>query len=276
MEEKNTELNPEMKEENKIRDRNLEYLDKIVKKYDFLQTLQKSIEKIKSHPDLNKINDILRLICTIFEDKLSELDQELKKLNEKYTALSEEFSIEELEKIKQEKEKIEKELKDQLQEYETKYHSILDRYQKLSDAYRDLKTEYENYIYRTEKNFEKLKREAKEKIISNFIPVIDSFEISLKTIKNTQNLEEVIKGIELIYSQFIDVLINEGLEIIKSNPGDKFDPSINEAIEIEETREEQKDSIIIHEYRPAYKLMDKLLRPSSVKVYKYTPENKEG
>ncbi|MFN3995603.1 MAG: nucleotide exchange factor GrpE [bacterium] len=265
MEEKN--INQQKTQTNE--DRNIEYLEKIIQKYEFLHTLQKSIEKVKNEPELKKINDLLRLVCSFLEDKIEHMNNELKILNEKLKAISEEFSTEEFERIKQEKEKIETELKNQLQEQETKYNSLLDRYQKLSDAYRELKTEYENFVNRTQKNFEKLKREAKEKIISNFIPVIDSFEISLKSIKNTQNIHEVVKGVELIYTQFLDVLINEGLEIIKSNAGEKFDPSINEAIEIEETTDPEKDSLIVQEYRPAYKLMDKLLRPSSVKVYKF-------
>lgn len=265
MEEKN--INHQQTQTNE--DRNIEYIEKMIQKYEFLQNFQKSVEKIKNNPDPKKINDLLRLICSLLEDKIEQTNNELKTLNEKFKAISEEFSIEEFENLKQEKEKLETELKSQLHEYENKYNSLLDRYQKLSDAYRELKTEYENFVNRTQKNFERLKREAKEKIISNFIPVIDSFEISLKSIKSTQNIQEVIKGLELIYTQFIDVLINEGLEIIKSTPGQKFDPSINEAIEVEQTSDPQKDSLIIQEYRPAYKLLDKLLRPSSVKVYKF-------
>ncbi|MCX7759039.1 MAG: nucleotide exchange factor GrpE [bacterium] len=253
--------------ENKIQ-RNIQYIEEIIQKYDFLNTFQKSLEKIKETQDIYKINDLFRLICSIFEEKISELSNYIEKEHEKVKALKEEFSTEEYEKIKQEKENLEKELKTQIQEYESKYQELIDRYQKLSTAYRDIKTEYENHIHRTEKNFEKLKRESKERIIYNLIPVIDSFEISLKSIRNTQNIEEIIKGIELIYTQLIDVLKNEGLEIIKSNVGDQFDPSVHEAIETEETEQQEKDSIISHEYRPAYKLMDKVIRPASVKVFK--------
>lgn len=248
--------------------RNIQYIEEIVKKYDFLNIFKRPLEKIKENPDVNKLNELLRLICSIFEEKFIELKNNLQKENEKLQALTEEFSVEEYEKIKQEKENLQKELEKQTQEYETKYQDLLDRFQKLSIAYREIKTEYENYIYRTEKNFEKLKRESKERIISNIIPVIDSFEISLKSIKNSQNIEEVIKGVELIYAQLIEVLKNEGLEIIKSNTGDKFDPSIHEAIETEEIDEEEKDNLISQEYRPAYKLMDKVIRPASVKVFK--------
>lgn len=256
--------------ENKI-ERNIEYIQNIIEKYEFLKSFKRSIEKIKENPDLNKINDLLRLISSILEEKIDELKNELKTKEEKIKAIQEEFSTKEYENLKQQNEELNKQienLKNELEQSENKYQELMDKYQKLSIAYREIKTEYENHIYRTEKNYQKLKRESKERIITNLIPVIDSFEISLKSIKNTQNIEEIIKGIELIYLQFIEALKNEGLEIIKSQEGEKFDPSIHEAIEIQETEEQDKDSTIYQEYRPAYKLMDKILRPASVKVFK--------
>jgi molecular chaperone GrpE len=97
--------------------------------------------------------------------------------------------------------------------------------------------------------------------------VIDSFEISLKSInENVNDIETIKKGVSLIYSQLLDVLKNEGMEIINSE-GSKFDPSIHEAIEIVET-DELEDETVIKEYRPAYKLLDKIIRPASVKVAK--------
>jgi len=253
--------------ENKIK-RNIDFIEELINKYEFFKNFERSLEKIKENPDIYKINDLLRIICSIFEEKINELSLKLKEQEEKLSAIKEEFNLEEYEKIKQQKEEIEKQLNDQIKEYENKYQDLLDRYQKLSAAYREIKTEYENYIQRTEKNFEKLKRESKERIISNLIPVIDSFEISLSSMKNSNDIENIIKGVELIYAQLVDVLKNEGLEIIKSTQGDKFDPSIHEAIEVEETSEEEKDSVIIKEYRPAYRLLDKILRPASVKVYR--------
>lgn len=119
-----------------------------------------------------------------------------------------------------------------------------------------------------------MKREAKEKIISNLIPVLDSFEISLKSInENVNDIETIKKGVSLIYSQLVDVLKNEGVEIINSE-GSKFDPSLHEAIEIVET-EQVEDETIVKEYRPAYKLLDKIIRPASVKVAKNTTKNNQ-
>jgi molecular chaperone GrpE (heat shock protein) len=47
--------------------------------------------------------------------------------------------------------------------------------------------------------------------------VIDSFEISLKSInENVNDIETIKKGVSLIYSQLLDVLKNEGMDIINS------------------------------------------------------------
>ncbi|MGC8814651.1 MAG: nucleotide exchange factor GrpE [bacterium] len=97
------------------------------------------------------------------------------------------------------------------------YYNLLQKYQQIVEAYKNPKENYESYINRMEKNFEKMKREAKERIITNLIPVIDSFEISLKSInENVNDIETIKKGVSLIYSQLLDVLKNEGMDIINS------------------------------------------------------------
>ena len=252
-------------ETNKIKyQKNLDFIKDLIDKYPFLENLKKGVSHLEKEENIYQLSDLLRLALTLFDEKFNEEIKKYKEYKEKFEALKEEFNIEEYNKIKDQNEK----LITENQELQKKYDDLLNKYQQVFQAYKDTKESYENYINRVEKNFEKMKREAKEKIISNLIPVLDSFEISLKSIGNVQNIEDIKNGISLIYSQLLEILKSEGLEVISSE-GQKFDPNLHEAIEIEEL-ENVEDEIIIKEYRPAYKLLDKVIRPASVKVAKKT------
>jgi len=255
---------------NKIKyQKNLDFIKETINKYKFLENLKNGVSNLEKEANIYHLTDLYRLALMLFDEKFNEEIKEYKSYKEKFEALKEEFNLDEYNKIKQHLELLNKENT----ELKNKYDELLERYQQVVEAYKTTKENYESYVNRVEKNFEKMKREAKEKIISNLIPVLDSFEISLKSInENVNDIETIKKGISLIYSQLVDVLKNEGMEIINSE-GSKFDPALHEAIEIIET-EEIEDETIIKEYRPAYKLLDKVIRPASVKVAKNPTKNK--
>lgn len=267
----NTE-NLEKKEINKLKyQKNLDFIKEIISKYKFLESLKNASLNLEKEENIYLLTDLFRLVLTLFDEKFNEEIKEYKLYKEKFEALKEEFNLDEYNKLKDQVEQLIKENN----EIKNKYDDLLQKYQQIVEAYKNLKENYENYVNRVEKNFERMKREAKERIITNLIPVIDSFEISLRSInENISDIDNIKKGISLIYSQLVDVLKNEGMEIINSE-GSKFDPSIHEAIEIVET-DELEDETIIKEYRPAYKLLDKIIRPASVKVAKNIKNNKEG
>ena len=70
---------------------------------------------------------------------------------------------------------------------------------------------------------------------------------------------------ELIFSQIISLLENEGLERIKAK-GDKFDPFKHEALLAEES--DKESGTVLEELQKGYMLKGKLLRPTKVKVSK--------
>ncbi|MGC8814654.1 MAG: nucleotide exchange factor GrpE [bacterium] len=261
---KNNIENYEKEKINKLKyQKNLDFIKEIISKYKFLESLKNALLNLEKEENIYQLTDLFRLALTLFDEKFNEEIKEYKSYKEKFEALKEEFNIDEYNKIKDKAEQLIKENN----EIKNKYDDLLQKYQQIVEAYKNLKENYESYVNRMEKNFEKMKREAKERIITNLIPVIDSFEISLKSInENVNDIETIKKGVSLIYSQLLDVLKNEGMEIINSE-GSKFDPSIHEAIEIVET-DELEDETVIKEYRPAYKLLDKIIRPASVKVAK--------
>ncbi len=268
--EKNPE-NIEKQQINKIKyQKNLDFIKDIINKYKFLENLKTGVSNLEKEENIFQLTDLFRIALILFDEKFNEEIKEYKTYKEKFEALKEEFNLDEYNKLKEEFQNI----LNENNQLKNKYDDLLMKYQQIVEAYKNIKENYESYVNRVEKNFEKMKREAKERIISNLVPVLDSFEISLKSInESVSDIDTIKKGISLIYSQLLDVLKNEGMEIINSE-GSKFDPSLHEAIEIVET-EELEDEIIIKEYRPAYRLLDKVIRPATVKVAKRKLNNKE-
>ncbi|MCX7869971.1 MAG: nucleotide exchange factor GrpE [bacterium] len=266
--ENTTSEDSEKKQINKIKyQKNLDFIKEIINKYKFLENFKTGVSNLEKEENIYQLVDLFRIALILFDEKFNEEIKEYKSYKEKFEALKEEFNLDEYNKLKEDFQNILKENN----ELKSKYDDLLTKYQQIVEAYKNIKENYEGYVNRVEKNFEKMKREAKERIITNLVPVLDSFEISLKSInENVNDINTIKKGISLIYSQLLDVLKNEGMEIINSE-GTKFDPSLHEAIEIVET-DELEDETIIQEYRPAYKLLDKVIRPATVKVAK-NPKN---
>lgn len=127
------------------------------------------------------------------------------------------------------------------------------------------------------KRLEEEKREfakfAKEDIVLELIPVLDSFESAFK---NKEVWEKVDanwrKGVEYIHSQLLGVLANHNISII--NPlGQKFDPQRDEAIENIRVENEEDDHKIVEILSVGYKLGGKIIRAPKVKVGEYKKIN---
>ena len=123
---------------------------------------------------------------------------------------------------------------------------------------KQVQADFENYKKRTEKQQEDFRTYASKEILKEILPLLDSFELALK---HTDNLEDFLKGMELIYVQFKDILKSQGVERIKA---EKFDPHLHEALLQEES--DKEEGTILEELQAGYKMKDQVLRHTKVKV----------
>lgn len=133
-----------------------------------------------------------------------------------------------------------------------------------SERYMRLMAEFQNYKKRVAKEKADIHAYANEKIISEFLPVIDNFERALAT--ETEDNEAYSKGMQLIFEQFRKALENAGLEEIKAMD-EEFDPNVHNAV-MTDNVEDKDDGIITKVLQKGYKLKDKVIRPSMVAVNK--------
>jgi len=132
----------------------------------------------------------------------------------------------------------------------------------LIDRLARLQAEFENARKRTAREQQDFREYAVADALKALLPILDSFERALQT--NPADKSEFRGGVELIYKQLQDALLKMGLRAIPAK-GEPFDPHLHEAIEMVDTTDAE-DHQVLEELQRGYKLKDRLLRPSMVKV----------
>jgi molecular chaperone GrpE len=112
---------------------------------------------------------------------------------------------------------------------------------------------------------------AKEDMINELIPVLDSFESAMKNKEAWAKVDSNWRvGVEYIASQLNQTLENNGLK--KVYPlGAPFDHARDEAIEMLPTEDESQDGVVLEVVQTGYMFGDRLVRPPKVKVGEYRP-----
>jgi molecular chaperone GrpE len=136
----------------------------------------------------------------------------------------------------------------------------------LLDRLARLQAEFENARKRSARDQQEFREYALAEAIKALLPTLDSFERAVEA--GAAKESEFRGGVELIYKQLQDALAKLGLRPIPAK-GEPFDPHLHQAIEMVETTEAD-DHQVLEELQRGYKLKDRLLRPSMVKVARNT------
>jgi molecular chaperone GrpE len=134
------------------------------------------------------------------------------------------------------------------------------------DKFIRLYAEFDNFKRRNAKERIELMQTAGRDVIQSLLEVMDDFERADKQMAKTEDLEQIKKGIELIFSKLKNTLAAKGLKEMKSI-GIEFNPDLHEAITEIEVPEEMKGKVV-DEVEKGYTLNDKIIRFSKVVVGK--------
>jgi molecular chaperone GrpE len=131
------------------------------------------------------------------------------------------------------------------------------------DDLKRLKAEFENYRKRTLKEQTILAERASAAVVERLLPILDNFELALIAADRTKDYESMVRGVELVYSELLELLKKEGLERIDAlhKP---FDPELHEAVMHAEG--EGDTAVVVDEMRSGYRFGGRVLRPAMVKV----------
>lgn len=129
-----------------------------------------------------------------------------------------------------------------------------------------LAAEMDNMRKRYEREKENLLKFGTEKVLSSFLSVVDNFDLTVNALKNDNDdkVQNIVKGIEMIRTQFLDSLKHNGLIPVES-VGKIFDPNFHEAV-AQAPAEGKEHQEIITEYQRGFILNGRLVRAAKVVV----------
>ncbi|ONK81910.1 uncharacterized protein A4U43_C01F34180 [Asparagus officinalis] len=128
-----------------------------------------------------------------------------------------------------------------------------------------ISADFDNFRKRTERDRLSLMEKVQGEVVESLLPVLDNFERAKTQIKvETQGEEKINNSYQSINKQFHEILTSLGVEAVET-VGTQFDPLLHEAI-MREDSAEYEEGIIVQEFRKGFKLGERLLRPSMVKV----------
>ncbi len=132
------------------------------------------------------------------------------------------------------------------------------------ERYLYLQADFDNYKKRMNKQTRDSVKWANEKLIRSLLPLVDDFERAVSATKQTQDIESVISGTEMLLTNFQKTLQETGVTAINAT-GEQFDPRLHEAVDRVETID-HTEGTIIEELRKGYLFHDQCIRPSMVRV----------
>jgi molecular chaperone GrpE len=140
----------------------------------------------------------------------------------------------------------------------------------LFDRLARLQAEFDNSRKREAKDRAEFRDFAVSNAIEQFLPVLDNFQLALKS---TGSADQLRTGVELIVKQMEEALRSLNIQPVETI-GTTFDPRVHEAIEMVE-RNDLPDHQVFEEVRRGYRIRDRLLRPALVRVAS-NPQQKEA
>lgn len=137
----------------------------------------------------------------------------------------------------------------------------------LKDQYLRKHADFENFRRRMNKEKQDSIKYSNQGLLKDLVEVIDNFERAIKTSSESQEIESFREGISMIEQQFTSMLTTKwGLEKIEAT-GQEFDANLHEALMMEDS-EEHEVTTVLEDFQTGYKLHDRVIRPSKVKVAK--------
>ena len=188
------------------------------------------------------------------EQKLEEMQQEINAVDADEADEAEEAASESAE--------TEAENKDSQDEAAAQIEKLTAELKEKEDRVLRLQADFENFRRRTSKEKEELSAVVTQGILKDMLPLLDNFERAMAA--EAKDSEAFQKGVEMIFTQFTEILKKNGLEHIEVE-GQKFDPNFHQAV-MRVQNADMEDDDIAQELQKGYMVKGRVIRPSMVQV----------
>ncbi len=125
----------------------------------------------------------------------------------------------------------------------------------------------ENSRKRGERDRREAEKYGGSKLARDMLPVYDNLARALEAAdaETREAKKALIEGIELTMRELLNVFSKHGIEIVKPEPGDRFDPQMHQAM-FEAPVPDTRAGDIVQVSQVGFLIHDRLLRPAQVGV----------
>ncbi len=143
------------------------------------------------------------------------------------------------------------------------------------DGWQRARAELANARKRFQREQEQAYTNARADVLCRLLPIVDDFERAFETSPDNPTSPDWIEGVRLIWHKFQVLLEQESVAPIEAT-GQEFDPFLHQAL-THEPSAEVPQGYVIAEMQRGYKMGDRVLRPSIVRVSSgpFTPPEPE-
>ena len=127
-----------------------------------------------------------------------------------------------------------------------------------------MQAEMENLRKRLQREVDKSRRFALERIMKDLLQVRDSMERGLQMADASATVESLIEGEELTLKMLVKLMEEHGLEVIDP-AGEPFDPELHEAMTVIPSADVPENTVL-EVLQKGFRLHERLIRPARVIV----------
>jgi molecular chaperone GrpE len=148
---------------------------------------------------------------------------------------------------------------------EPKVPTVEDKFNELNDKYLRLHAEFDNYRKRTNKEKVDIINTANAGMMRDLLSVVDDLHRANANNQNSDDIDSVKEGFNLIFNKLNSVLEAKGLTEMKAE-GEVFDSEIHEALANVPAPNKKMKGKVIEAIEKGYLLNDKVIRYAKVVV----------
>jgi len=141
------------------------------------------------------------------------------------------------------------------------------------DSAQRIQAEFENFRKRLSREQSDAVKRAGERIVLALLPVVDNLERAIDHTTAEGAPEDLLSGVEMVYSQLLDVLQKEGVQQVDPF-GQQFDAIVHQAVGQKEDPE-LAEGTVVEVYEKGYEMAGRVIRSAMVVVATGGPAPKE-
>jgi len=134
----------------------------------------------------------------------------------------------------------------------------------LEDKFLRSRAEFDNYRKRMAREFTENRDQTRRNTVTDFLTVYDYFKMGMDAITQAPSIEILKQGMEMIWAEFQKVLDGMGVKALDA-VGKPFDAKFHEAVS-QEASDTVPEGTVLRQWKAAFTMGDKLLRPAVVVV----------